>query len=152
HVVDLKTGKTLYSRNENRLLLPASNMKLATSAAALTRLGADYRFTTRLVLEPSGDLVIVGSGDPSLSWRTYPYDKDAQPLEPLHALEELVTQAIEAGLDHVDGNIVGDDTTYPYDPYPPTWTNADTLNDDGAPVSALTLNDNVIAVTIQAGE
>src|SRR5215475_3180845 len=67
HVVDLASGKTVYGRNEGKLFLPASNMKMFTSALALLRLGPDYRFVTQIVKDPSGDLVLVGSGDPSLS-------------------------------------------------------------------------------------
>ena len=55
-VVDLKTGNVLYTRNADRLFLPASNMKLFTAALALERLGPDYRLTTRLVRAPSGDV------------------------------------------------------------------------------------------------
>src|SRR5277367_1642302 len=73
HVIELKGGKTLYRRNEDRLFLPASNMKLFTAALALRRLGPDYRFVTRAAFEPSGDLVLQGSGDPSLSGRVFPY-------------------------------------------------------------------------------
>ena len=151
HVVDLATGKTLFARNENRMFLPASNMKIATSALALTRLGADYRFETRLVLEPSGDLTLIGSGDPSLSGRAYPYDKDASKAPGLRALDELAQQAVAAGLKRVDGDIRGDDRRYPWSPYPATWTQEDAVGDDGAPVSALTVNDNAITIAVQHG-
>ena len=60
HVVEVASGKTVYARNEDRLLLPASNLKILTSALALERLGADYRFVTRVVREASGDVVLVG--------------------------------------------------------------------------------------------
>jgi D-alanyl-D-alanine carboxypeptidase/D-alanyl-D-alanine-endopeptidase (penicillin-binding protein 4) len=149
HVVDLKTGATLYSRNADRLFLPASNMKLFTVALALERLGPEYRMTTRLVRAPSGDLVLVGGGDPSLSGRPYPYHKDASAADPLRAIEELADQAVAAGIIRVDGDIVGDDQLYPWAPYPPSWTVDDMLQEDGAPVSALTLNDNTIALSIQ---
>src|SRR6185436_8648818 len=76
HVVDLKSGNALYSRNAERLYLPASNMKLFTAALALERLGPEYRLTTRLVRAQSGDLILSGGGDPSMSGRTYPYQKD----------------------------------------------------------------------------
>src|SRR5678809_1381850 len=66
HVLDLKTGAALYSRNADRLYLPASNMKLFTAALALERLGPEYRLTTRLVRAPSGDLILVGCWDPSM--------------------------------------------------------------------------------------
>ena len=146
HVVDLKTGSTLYARNAERLYLPASNMKLFTAALALDRLGPEYRLTTRLVHAPSGDLILVGGGDPSLSGRMYPYQKDppyqkdAPALNPLRAIEDLADQAVAAGIARVDGDIVGDDQLYPWAPYPPSWTVDDMVGEDGAPVSALTVN------------
>ena len=67
-------------------------MKLFTTALALLRLGPDYRFITHVTLDPSGDLVLTGSGDPSLSGREFPYRKDA-PLGPgLAAIEDLADQ------------------------------------------------------------
>lgn len=149
HVVDLKTGNALYSRNADRLFLPASNMKLFTAALALERLGPDYRMTTRLVRAPSGDLILVGSGDPSMSGRTYPYRKDPPPANPLQAIEDLADQAVAAGILRVDGDIVGDDQLYPWAPYPPSWTEDDMVGEDGAPVSALAVNDNVVTVSIR---
>jgi len=148
HVVDLKTGSALYSRNAERLYLPASNMKLFTAALALDRLGPEYRLTTRLVHAPSGDLILIGGGDPSLSGRTYPYQKDVPALNPLRAIEDLADQAVAAGIVRVDGDIVGDDQLYPWAPYPPSWTVDDMVGEDGAPVSALTVNDNTIAFSI----
>jgi len=150
HVVDLKSGSALYSRNADRLFLPASNMKLFTAGLALERLGPDYRMTTRLVRARSGDLVLVGGGDPSMSGRIYPYQKDspAPANNPLRVIEELADQAVAAGLARVDGDIIGDDQLYPWAPYPPSWTVDDVSGEDGAPVSALTVNDNVITLAI----
>jgi serine-type D-Ala-D-Ala carboxypeptidase/endopeptidase (penicillin-binding protein 4) len=151
NVVALNTSTQLYAHNENRNFLPASNMKLATSALALLRLGAEHRFVTKLMREPSGDLALIGGGDPSLSGRTYPYSKSAAVGDPLGAIEGLAEQAIAAGLKRVDGDIIGDDRWYPWAPYPPTWTQDDALGEDGAPVSALTLTDNVIVIDIRPG-
>ncbi len=147
-VLDLKAGVALYSRNADRLFLPASTMKLFTAAVALEKLGPDYRMVTKLVRAPSGDLVLVGSGDPSISGRVYPYKKDTPAGDPLGAIEDLADQALAAGITRVDGDIVGDDQLYPWAPYPPSWTVDDIAGEDGAPVSALTLNDNTIALTI----
>ena len=82
-VVEASTGKILYSKNADRLFLPASNLKILTSALALERLRPDYRFTTRVVREASGDVVLVGSGDPSLSGRVFPYQQGAARRPPI---------------------------------------------------------------------
>jgi D-alanyl-D-alanine carboxypeptidase/D-alanyl-D-alanine-endopeptidase (penicillin-binding protein 4) len=151
HVVELAGGKTVYRRNQDRLFLPASNMKLFTSALALLRLGPDYRFVTRLLLEPSGDLVLSGSGDPSLSGRVFPYQKDSRMGPRLQAIEDLAGQAMAAGLRRIDGDIAGDDRLYPWAPYAPSWTQDDELHEFGAPVSALSVSDNTIALSIRPG-
>lgn len=115
HVADAATGAPLYALNEDRLLLPASNLKLFTFALALDRLGPEYRFSTRVLLERSGDLVLVGSGDPSLSGRVYPYKKDTPPGPPLDPVEELAAQIVRRGIRRVDGDVVGDDRLFPLD-------------------------------------
>ena len=151
HVVELSSGKTIYQRNQDKLFMPASNMKLFTSALALLRLGPDYHFTTQVIREASGDLVLVGSGDPSLCGRVFPYRKGAAPRPPLAALEDLADQMVKNGLREVHGDIAGDDRLYPWAPYAPSWTQDDALREFGAPVSALTLNDNAVALTIRGG-
>ena len=151
HVVDVATGTVVYSYNEDQLLLPASNLKLFTAALALSRLGPDYVFETQLIREASGDLVLRGSGDPSLSGRVYPYDSKTQMQPTMHAIEELADRAVVAGLVRVDGNIVGDDRRYLWSPYPESWTADDTQHEFGAPVSALALNDNTVTITVRPG-
>src|SRR5256714_8190692 len=73
-VVNPRTGDTIYSKNAGRLFMPASNMKIITSSAALTLLGPDYTYkTTFLVDGPvqdsvlDGDLIVIGRGDPTIS-------------------------------------------------------------------------------------
>jgi len=150
-VLSLESKKVLFKYNDEYLFMPASNMKVLTTALALLRLGPDYRFTTRLLRESSGDLVLAGSGDPSLSGRVYPYAKDSGSGPPLRALEALADRAVAAGLTRIDGDVVGDDRLYPYAPYPPSWTQDDIFRNYGAPVSALTLNDNNITIIVQPG-
>ncbi|MGA3189628.1 MAG: D-alanyl-D-alanine carboxypeptidase/D-alanyl-D-alanine-endopeptidase [Bryobacteraceae bacterium] len=150
-VVSLDTKKILFKYNDEDLFMPASNMKVLTTALALLRLGPDYRFSTHLVRESTGDVVLIGSGDPSLSGRVYPYAIDSGSGPPLHALEALADRAVAAGLTRIDGDVVGDDRLYPWAPYPPSWTEDDMQREYGAPVSALTLNDNIIALTIEPG-
>jgi serine-type D-Ala-D-Ala carboxypeptidase/endopeptidase (penicillin-binding protein 4) len=152
HVVDLATGMPVYGYQENQLLLPASNMKLFTAALALSRLGPDYRFETRLVRETSGAVAIIGSGDPTMSGRAYPYDVQAKPLTTLHAIDELADRAVAAGLKRVDGDIIGDDRRYVWSPYPESWTADDTAHEYGAAVSALAVNDNTVTITVRPGK
>ncbi len=151
HVVDLATGATVYAYNENQLLMPSSNLKLFTAALALARLGPDYRSETRLLREPSGSLALIGSGDPSMSGRAYPYDASAKMLPTMHTINELADQAVAAGLRRVDGDIVGDDSRYHWSPYPESWTADDAQHAFGAPVSALALNDNAVTITVRPG-
>ena len=73
-IVNPRTGDTLYSKNAGKLFMPASNMKIITSSAALTLLGPDYTYkTTFLVDGPvqdsllDGDLIVIGRGDPTIS-------------------------------------------------------------------------------------
>ncbi|MEV6292498.1 D-alanyl-D-alanine carboxypeptidase/D-alanyl-D-alanine-endopeptidase [Streptomyces sp. NPDC051896] len=67
-VVDVATGRRLYTSGAGTALTPASTTKIATAVAALSALGPDHRFTTRAALEPdTGELVLVGGGDPTLT-------------------------------------------------------------------------------------
>ena len=97
-IVDAETGETLYELNADRYFVPASNMKLFTTALALAKLGPDYRFHTTLethgTVSPegllNGDLYLVGRGDPNLSNRKFPYDlKEEFDGPPEKALAEL---------------------------------------------------------------
>lgn len=158
--VQINTGKVLYSRDSNRLFLPASNAKLFSSALALLRLGPDHHFNTRVYAPTppdahgciTGDLVLYGGGDPSMSNLAVPYRKNAPVEDPLEAIETFADQIASRGVRIIDGDIVGDDTFWPYEPYAPGWGVEDPLWIDGAPVSALILNDNTISLRILPGE
>ena len=149
-----------YRHNEDRLFVPASNAKLFTSALALARLGPNHRFQTRVAAESSidsdgclaGDLHLIGGGDPNLSGRVLPFAQDAAAGEPLVAFEALANQLVLRGLKRIAGDVVGNDTAYAWQPFPDGWAVDDTAWEYGAPVSALTFNDNVITVTVEPGE
>jgi len=73
-IVNPRTGDTLYSKNAGKLFQPASNMKIVTSAAALTLLGPEYRYKTTFLTNGEkrdslldGDLLVIGRGDPTVS-------------------------------------------------------------------------------------
>jgi serine-type D-Ala-D-Ala carboxypeptidase/endopeptidase (penicillin-binding protein 4) len=160
-VVDLETGKALYSQNSDQLFLPASNAKLFTTAAALAIAGPDYHFRTTVETEGKidangrllGDLVIFGRGDPNISGRVLPFALKTQRLPPhTQILEEMADQVARNGLKIVDGDLIGDDTFYAFERYGEGWAWDDLQWIDGAPVSALTFNDNVVFVNVLPGE
>jgi D-alanyl-D-alanine carboxypeptidase/D-alanyl-D-alanine-endopeptidase (penicillin-binding protein 4) len=162
-VVELSDGRVLYARNSERLFVPASNMKLFTTALALSRLGADYRLTTQIGAQVPidattgtlpGDLELVGGGDPSLSGREYPYRSHTAPgaIYSLSAIEELADQVIARGLKRIDGNVAGDDSRYVWEPQPGGWSSDSATREYGAPVSALVLHDNTFALTLRPAE
>jgi serine-type D-Ala-D-Ala carboxypeptidase/endopeptidase (penicillin-binding protein 4) len=160
-VVDLETGKALYSQNSDQLFLPASNAKLFTTAAALAIAGPDYHFRTTVETEGKidangrllGDLVIFGRGDPNISGRVLPFALKTQRLPPhTQILEEMADQVARNGLKIVDGDLIGDDTFYAFERYAEGWAWDDLQWIDGAPVSALTFNDNVVFVNVLPGE
>ena len=158
-VVRLQDGKVLYQRNQNHLFVPASNTKLFATALALSRLGADYRVTTSIVATQkvdekgilNGDLIFVGRGDPTMSCRPYPYTKDWTRGPHVPAIEDLAEQLVTGGLKSVQGDIVGDDTRYPWDPFPGGWNIDDGVWEYGAPVSALIVADNRLDVALKPG-
>jgi len=156
--VDLETGKTIYQWNADHFFVPASNTKLFTTAMALTRLGPDFTFQTRVLADAPPDpngrvagLRLVGGGDPNLSPRAIPYRTGPVTGNPLAAIEELADQIVGRGVKRVAGDIVGDDTWYLWEPYAAGWGIEDPESDDGPPISALTINDNALTMTLTPG-
>jgi serine-type D-Ala-D-Ala carboxypeptidase/endopeptidase (penicillin-binding protein 4) len=161
-------GAPIYSLNEGQLFQPASNAKLFTTTAAMALLGPKTTFETKIVARGvmdgtsalKGDLVLVGGGDANLSGREIPYVEPAlrpkpvpgaPPLpavNPLRYLEAMADQVAATGLKVVNGDVVGDDTLFPWEPYAQDWSIDDAVWGYGAPVSALTINDNQIEVTV----
>lgn len=164
-VASLSSGKTLFALNSDHLFTPASNTKLFTTAAAVALIGPDFKFNTTVETAGTldrygrlnGDLVLVGHGDPNLSGRELPYDLRTQRNDhPIQVLETLADALVQKGVKYVDGNVVADDSYFAFERYGEGWSQDDLVWADGAPVSALTINDNVIFVNIlpadRAGE
>jgi serine-type D-Ala-D-Ala carboxypeptidase/endopeptidase (penicillin-binding protein 4) len=154
------TGNPIYKLNEGQYFNPASNAKLFTTAAAYALLPSGLTFTTlvssRTPVSPAGevagDLTILGAGDPNISARTLPFGlKTERPGPPLAALEDMADQIVRHGVHSVSGDIVGDDTWFAYERYPPGWSWDDLQWGFGAPVSALTVNDNEVYLTAMPG-
>jgi D-alanyl-D-alanine carboxypeptidase/D-alanyl-D-alanine-endopeptidase (penicillin-binding protein 4) len=159
-IADGETGETLYEQNAAKYFVPASNMKLFTTALALAKLGPEFRFRTTLestgVIDSSGeltaDLVLEGRGDPNLSNRKFPFNlKEEFDGPPEKVLAELADQLVAKGVKSISGDIVGDDSYFPRERYPNGWEIDDMVWEYGAAISALVVNDNTATVTLTPG-
>ena len=146
-VRDARTGRVVLSRNADKNLLPASNLKLFTTAVALDQLGPTYRYTTRLydLGETSsdgtfrGDLVIRGSGDPTFGSEGYG--------DPLKAWAEALA---EAGVRRVEGRLIGDDDAFEDARYGEGWDVTHIATESYAPpAGGLVWNDNLVDIRIE---
>ena len=158
--MDLEDGRIVYSKHEHKLFLPASNGKLFSTALALSRLGPQYFHTTAVVSNAAvdadgtleGDLVLLGGGDPNLSSRLIPYNpKKEFDSDRLAPLRELAQQVSAAGVKKIVGSVVGDDRRYVWQRHSPGWSIDDGMWGYGAPISALSFNDNSVTMQVLPG-
>jgi D-alanyl-D-alanine carboxypeptidase/D-alanyl-D-alanine-endopeptidase (penicillin-binding protein 4) len=148
YLEDAVTGKRIGSFNPNLSLVPASTLKLLTTASALEMMGPNYRFSTRLVFNGvirndslQGDLIIVGGGDPALGSKYFRdhYLKD-------HFLKAWIDSLKYYHIRHISGNIITDATIYDDQSIPDTWIWEDMGNYYGAGVSGLSAYDNTCEI------
>jgi D-alanyl-D-alanine carboxypeptidase/D-alanyl-D-alanine-endopeptidase (penicillin-binding protein 4) len=150
----LDNGEHLFDLNAGRLMMPGSNMKIVTLAAAADILGWDHRFTTTLETSAAvdagvlrGDLIVRGSGDPTINAR----DKRATA-----ALDEWAAALKAAGIQQIDGRIIGDDQLFDDEGIGPGWAWDYLQFGYAAPVGALEFNENLATLTVspaaQAGD
>jgi len=160
-IVSLDDGTTLYSLNAHKRFFPASNMKILTCAAFLDGVDTQERITTPVYVTGRidkwgrvlGDLVLLGRGDPNLERREYkterePFESRAYPS----SITSIVDQLQSRGIKTIEGDIVVDDTYFLHQPFGFAWTIEDSAWGYGAPVSALVVNENMIAVKMLPGE
>jgi len=151
-VASLDSGRVLFEENAHKLLRPASNMKLYTIATALDKLSPDFRFTTSVYANARpdaagivhGDLTVYGRGDPSIAARFNGGDY-------FKGIEELATRLTAAGVKRVEGDLVGDETYFIGPQYGSGWEWEDLQWWYGAEVSALTVNDNALDLSVKPG-
>ena len=148
-IVDLDTGDTIVSHNADTPLTPASNMKLLTTIAALEQLGPDFEFVTRVMSRGSirngtltGDLCIMGGGDPNISGRFHEDD-------PTALFKQWGAKLKEAGITNVSGDLQYDSTLFGGDAYCEGWPQDDQyIKWYCAEVSALAFNDNCVGIRV----
>ena len=156
------TGKVVYALNGDKLFVPASTTKTLTEGTVLAKLGADYRFHTRVYRTGSvdkhgtlkGDLILVASGDPNLSNRIQPdgtlafvdedhsYGGPALPGDPLAVIKQLARDVAAKGIHKIQGRVLIDTSLFPDGP-----------REGGTNVvmSSIMINDNVIDLLATPG-
>ncbi len=153
-VVSLARGDTLYAYNADVALVPASTMKLYTTALAFERLGPGHQFTTDVFRDGAvgadgtlnGNLYLRGGGDPALSMRFVPGN---DPGAPMATLARMVAAT---GIRRVRGDLIGDATSFEAKMIPDGWLSRYSEAGYAARVSSLSLNENLAVVRITAGK
>ena len=151
-IVSLASGAVVFAQNDEKYLMPASNMKAFTMAAALDRLTPDFRFVTSIyaAAKPDqagtirGGVTIYGRGDPTFAASL----NDGDYYKAVNALADKVAAT---GLKRVEGNLIGDESYFTGDALGSTWEWDDLQWYYGAGVSALTVNDNAVDVQVLPG-
>lgn len=151
-VVRDTTGKVLEEYNSEKLIRPASNLKLLTSAVVLNELEADYRFSTKMYGRGyqsgsswEGDILIRGVGDPSISGTFYNEDR-------FHVFDKFYTALDSMGIKKINGNLIGNDAFFDQQPYPKGWSWDDLSFYYGVEISALSFNNNAVDLHVYANK
>ena len=148
-IVSLRDGRTVYARDAERLFLPASSMKLYTTAAALDLLGADYRWRTSVYASAppddkgtiNGDLTLYGRGAPDLAAHVTKHT-------PTDHLRQLADDLYGRGVRRVRGRVVGDESYFRGDLLGDGWLWTDVQWYFGAEPSALSIDGNEVTVSV----
>ncbi|MGH7678033.1 MAG: D-alanyl-D-alanine carboxypeptidase/D-alanyl-D-alanine endopeptidase [Gemmatimonadaceae bacterium] len=150
-IVDPEQGDTLYSRDAGKLLVPASNQKIITSAVALDVLGPDFRFRTPVLANGevregvlAGDLLVAGRGDPSVSDRVA-----GDAMLPLLAIADSLRAR---GVTHIRGRVIAHGNAFPDANVGYAWEYDDLSTSSGAAIDELLFNDGIATVHVRGAE
>jgi D-alanyl-D-alanine carboxypeptidase/D-alanyl-D-alanine-endopeptidase (penicillin-binding protein 4) len=145
----LDTGERLFEHDAGKLMMPASNLKILTLAAAAETLGWDYKYTTTLETTGTiengvlrGDLTVRGTGDPTINSRS---DRAA------HVLDEWIAALTSAGIRQIDGRIIGNDQAFDDEGIGAGWAWDYLQYGYAAPVGALQYNEDVATLIVTPG-
>lgn len=146
-VVSLDSGRTLYAHRADRLGEPASTAKLFTAAVCLATLGPDYRFPTRLLSRGAmhhghldGPLILYGMGDPTLGT-----------AESSGWASQLAAELHARGVRTVRGDLIADDSYFTGPSFGTGWEAGDLQSWFAVPSSALSVDENIVDVTLTPG-
>ncbi len=144
----LKTGEYLYQKDGDKLFTPASNLKLFTTAAGLSLLGSGYRYTTNIYADGEinystleGNLIVQGTGDPTISGRFYGGNI-------YKVFDDWADSLLELGITKIKGNIIGDDDLFDEKGLGEGWSWDYETYWYAAQSSAISFNDNCVDITI----
>lgn len=149
-IKELSTDRDIIAEETSKAMIPASILKCVTCAAALTRLGDNFSFETRVAVSGSvddgvlhGDLLIIPSGDPTLSNMSVAGNTDF--------ISKTVTAVKNAGIRHIDGAVIVDDKAFRDQGQIPQWVIEDTAWDYGAGWYALNYAGNTYTLNLTSG-
>jgi D-alanyl-D-alanine carboxypeptidase/D-alanyl-D-alanine-endopeptidase (penicillin-binding protein 4) len=143
-IVKADSGEVVYSHNANEAMIPASNMKVITTAAALKYLGPDYEFKTKVGL--CGDtLVVIGGGDPLLGDEATDTKYQREPGWIFKDIAAALKQNSKTTIKDiiVDGSIFDNERVHP------NWPKKELNRWYACEISGLNYNDNCIAITVK---
>jgi D-alanyl-D-alanine carboxypeptidase/D-alanyl-D-alanine-endopeptidase (penicillin-binding protein 4) len=148
-IVNLRSGTVLYSQNATNNFVPASNVKLLTTAAALDQLGPDYRYRTRVYADGpiedgtlKGNLIVRGAGDPTIGGHE-------QRDDPTQIFRQWADSLKALGITHISGNVIGDDSRMDETPLGHGWSWSDITYAYAAEIGALVFNENTVDLRVQ---
>ena len=147
-IVNPRTGDTLYSKNAGKLFMPASNMKIITSAAALTLLGPEYRYRTTFLTDGDlrnslldGNLLVIGRGDPTVS--------DRMRGTATSVMDALADSLRAHGIRQISGSLARVGNAFPDSIYGAGWEWDDLGEYYGAGVDELIFNEGMAPTTLR---
>ena len=163
-------GTPIYGHDEGEYFRPASNTKIFTTIAAMALLKPESTVTTTVLFnKPSSDgtsvggVSLIGAGDANISGQDFPYKTPAErraegttaptpSTDPLQYIDRFAADVAKAGVRRIKGDVIGSDALWTYEPYPEAWGIDDMTWGYGAPVSALTIVDNQLELTVTPGD
>ena len=145
-VLRLDSGTVVAANAPHQSLITASTMKTVTSASALELLGPDFTFVTEVKAigkiddnHLKGDLVVVGHGDPTLGSRHF--------AKMPNFVDSVVSAVKSLGIERIDGNIIFDESAYPFETFSDLWMAEDLAYDYGPGVHAINFADNLVRLS-----